>query len=224
MTSIRQPRSLGVAAHPPGASARLVNVVIDPLDAFRDIRQACPWALAVATVIVLRFISLLVFYDPALTPLKVVASFAFQIAAVVPPLLLGSAVTWLAARAWRLGVGWRHVFSICAYVTVAYTVATLLFASAAGALASDLASFDVREPPFTNLAFLVRGSSMSLLHRLAAEADVRAVYAAFLLWLGLRAASYPDPREPTGKNAARVVATVAAIRVVGVTLMSLAAS
>lgn len=204
---------------------RLLDVVIDPLDAFRDIRTAAPWALAIAVAIVLRFVSLLVFYAPALTPLKIMASLAFQVASVVPPLVLGALVTWVAAKPWRLGVAWRHVFSVCAHVYVAYTVATILFASVAGAVLPDFAAIDLRHPPFTSLTFLVdRSTSSALVYRLAGEADVRVLYAAVLLWIGLRAASYPDPQRNTGRTAACVVATVAVIRIVAIAAMAVAAS
>ena len=209
---------------PPRTSAivRLVNVVVDPAAAFRDIRAAHPWALALAAVISLRFVSLLVFYDPALTPLKVVASLGFQVAAVVPPLLVGSTLVWLAGKPWRLGATWVRVFSICTHVTVAHTLATIAFASVAGAMLPDAASIDVRNPPFTNLGALVeRSGSTALLHRLAAEVDVRSAYAAVLLWLGLRAAGEPGPQRDVGAAAASTVAAVAVTRVAVITALAL---
>ena len=169
------PRASALNAAPPRTSAvaRLVNVIVDPVAAFRDIREVHPWVLAVATAIGLRFLSLLVFYDPELTPLKIVASLAFQLAAVVPPLLVGSLLTWLAAKAWRLDVSWRAVFSICANVNVAHILATIVLASIAGALLPGSVSIDVRHPPFTNLgSFVDRTGSAGWLHRLAADADV----------------------------------------------------
>ena len=221
MPSVRHAPTLNAAAPRTGAVACLVNVVADPAAAFRDITTARPWALAVAVVIALRFVSLLVLYEPVLTPLKVLASLAFQVAAVVPPLVVGSTLAWLAARAWRLRAAWPHVFSICAHVTVAHTLVTIAFASVAGALLPDSVSIDVRHPPFTNLGFLIDGSgSSALLHRLAAQADIRSAYAAVLLWLGLRAAGPAEARDNAAGVAGRVVVTLALVRIVEVAALA----
>ena len=219
------PRASALNAAPPRTSAvaRLVNVIVDPVAAFRDIREVHPWVLAVATAIGLRFLSLLVFYDPELTPLKIVASLAFQLAAVVPPLLVGSLLTWLAAKAWRLDVSWRAVFSICANVNVAHILATIVLASIAGALLPGSVSIDVRHPPFTNLgSFVGRTGSAGWLHRLAAEADVRSAYAAVLLWLGLRAAGRTESEGKSGAVAAYAITTLAVARVVDVAAIAIA--
>jgi hypothetical protein len=213
MFSASSTPSVNAAPARTSAAARLANVVVDPAGAFHGIGAAHPWALAIAAIIALRFVSLLIFYDPALTPLKVLASLAFQMAAVVPPLLVGSTLAWLVAKAWRLRVGWLAVFSICAHVAVAHALVTVAVASVAGALLPDSASVDVRHPPFTNLGFLFdSGGSAAVLHRLAREADVRSMYAGALLWLGLRAAEAPETSARPGVVAGYVVATLAVIR------------
>jgi hypothetical protein len=207
-----------------GAVARLVNVVVDPTAAFRDLRAAHPWALAVVATIVLRIVSLLVFYDPELKPLKILASLAFQVGAVVPPLLVGTTAIWLLAMAWRLRIVWAQLFSICAHVTVAYTLATIACASVAGALLPDSTSIDIRNPPYTNLGFLYHGTgTVTLFHRLASEADIRSAYAAALLWLGLRVAgeAEPPPRK-AGVVAAYVVASLVIVRLVRVVAVAIA--
>ena len=223
MLSARSAPALHAAAPRANALARLVNVVIDPAAAFHDVRAAHPWALALTATIALRFLSLLIFYAPTVTPLKIVASLAFQIAAVVPPLLLGSTVAWLAARSWRLRVGWPVIFSICTHVTAAYTLATIAFASVAGALLPESASVDLRNPPFTNLGLLFeKTGTTALLHRLGAEIDVRSLYAAVLLWLGLRAGGEPEPAARVGVLAGCAVTTLAVLRLVTVTMLAIA--
>jgi hypothetical protein len=168
-------------------------------------------------------VSLLVFYDPELRPLKILASLAFQVGAVVPPLVVGSTAIWLLAMAWRLRIGWAQLFSICAHVTVAYTLATIAFASVAGALLPDSASIDIRNPPYTNVGFLFhRMGTATLLHRLAAEADIRSAYAAGLLWLGLRVAGEAEPPRKVGVVAASVVASLAIVRVARVVAVAIA--
>ena len=208
-------------AHEPAsgsrAGARLLNVVVDPVMAFRGIGAHPHWALAFAFAVGIRFASLLVFYRPAVTPLKVVAGLLFQVATVMPTVLFASLVVWLAAMVWRLRVSWTPIFAVVTHVYVAYTLATVAFASVAGAVLPESADVDLRHPPFTNLAPLFGDFTSEAILTLAGEADVRSAYALLLLWLGLRGAA-PDANRP---DVASAVATVAVVRLGGVVALAL---
>lgn len=208
-------------AHEPAsdssAGARLLNLVVDPVAAFRGIGAHPRWALALAVAVAIRFASLFAFYRPALTPLKVVAGLLFQVATVIPTVLFASLVVWLAGMVWRLRVSWTPAFSVVMHVYVAYTLATIAFAGVAGALLPESADVDLRHPPFTNFAPLLVTSTSEVLLSLARELDVRSAYALLLLWLGLRGAVPNAARS----DVASAVAAIAVVRLAGVTALAL---
>ena len=191
-----------------------MNLIVDPVSAFRGIGQHSPWAVAFAVAVAVRFGSLFAFYQPAVTPLKLVGGLAFQIATILPQLLLASLLVWSTVKVWRLDVGWSATFSIVTHTYVAYTIATIAVASVAGAVLPESTDIDLRNPPFTNFASLLSESS-TLARRLVAELDIRSAYAIVLLWLGLRAGAPSERRSLTLK----VVSTVATLRVCGVLLL-----
>lgn len=200
-----------------GAGARLVNLLVDPVAAFRGIADDPSWKLALLAAVGIRFGSLFVFYQPAATPIKALGGLLLQILTVGPTVLLSSLVVWLAARLWRVNVAWATAFSILAHVYVAFTVATLAFASASGALLTESADVDLRNPPFTNLTWLMGGTDSQVVRTLAGEMDVRSAYVLVLLWLGLRGAA----TEASRSSVARTLLTVAVVRVAGVMAVSL---
>ena len=204
------------AAHEPAsdssARARLVNLVVDPVAAFRGIGAHPCWALAFVVAIALRFGSLFVFYRPAVTPLTVAAGLLFQLATIAPAVLLASLVAWLAAKVWRVGVSWTSTFSVVTHVYVAYTLATIAFASAAGALLPESADVDLRNPPFTNLVMRLEDSTPEVIRSVVGELDVRSAYALLLLWIGIRGAAPNAARF----DVASAIATVAIVRLTGV--------
>jgi hypothetical protein len=161
--------------------------------------------------------SLFAFYRPAITPLKLVTGLLFQLVTIAPALLFVALVVWLAARVCRVSVSWTPAFAVVTHVYVAYTLATIAFASVAGAVLPESADVDLRHPPFTNFAMLLDDATPEVIRHLVGEVDVRSAYALLLLWLGLRGAA---------PNAARhgvtgAVATIVVIRVVGVVTLSL---
>jgi len=194
-----------------------VNLVVDPVAAFRGIAADPSWALAFVAAVGVRFASLFLFYQPAVTPIKVIAGVLFQMLAIGPTVLLASLVAWLAARGWRVGVSWRTTFSIFMHAYVAFTLVTLAFASMAGALLPESAELDLRNPPFTNLTSLLAGADPRIVRALAGEVDLRSAYLLVLLWLGLRGAAPDAPRSAI----ARTILTVACVRVAGVVTVSL---
>jgi hypothetical protein len=200
-----------------GSVTRLVDLIIDPARAFRGIAHHAPWFAAFVTAVALRFASLVVFYRPSLTIGKLVAGVVFQIGTVAPPVVFGSLAVWVAAKVCGLRVRWRVLFSIVMHVYVAYTLATVAVASIAGAVLPDSAELDLRNPPFVSFAPLVPDAASGLARRLVAELDLRAAYAAVLLWLGLRGAA---PDEPAAA-ATRAVATVVATRLATVAVVQL---
>lgn len=199
------------------AGARLVNLVIDPVAAFRGIGVHPRWALAFLVAIAVRFASVIVFYRPAVSPLKVVAGLLFQVAAIAPAVFFASLAVWLAARVWGVGVAWMPTLSVVMHVYVAYTLVTVAFASVAGALLPESAEVDLRQPPYTNFASLLGGSPSEAVRSLVTEADIRSAYALVLLWLGLRGAAPNAARS----DVTSVVATIAIVRLVGVAVLAL---
>jgi len=197
--------------------ATLIYLVVDPVAAFRGIAHDPSWRLAFLAAIGIRFGSLFVFYRPTVAPIKVLGGLLFQILTVVPTVLLSSLVVWFAARGRRINVAWATVFSILTHVYVAFTLATVAFASVAGALLTESADVNLRNPPFTNLSSLVGGTESEVVPTLAGEMDVRSGYVLVLLWLGLRGAAPDAPRSATAK----ALLTIAVVRVVGVTVVSL---
>jgi len=200
-----------------GAGVRLVNLVVDPVDAFRGIACDPSWRLAFLAAVGVRFGSLFVFYEPSVTPIKALGGLLLQVLTVGPTVLLSSLVVWLVARVWRVNVAWATAFSILVHVYVAFTLATLAFSSVAGALLTESVDVDLRNPPFTNLTWLVGGTDSDVVRTLAGEMDVRSAYVLVLLWLGLRGAAPDAPRSAI----ARALLTIAVVRVVGVTAVSL---
>ena len=200
-----------------GAGVRLVNLVVDPVDAFRGIVCDPSWRLAFLAAVGVRFGSLFVFYEPSVTPIKALGGLLLQVLTVGPTVLLSSLVVWLVARVWRVNVAWATAFSILMHVYVAFTLATLAFSSVAGALLTESVDVDLRNPPFTNLTSLVGGTDSDVVRTLAGEMDVRSTYVLVLLWLGLRGAAPDAPRSAI----ARALLTIAVVRVVGVTAVSL---
>ncbi|HTK52386.1 MAG TPA: hypothetical protein VL308_10890 [Gemmatimonadaceae bacterium] len=200
-----------------GAGVRLANLVVDPVDAFRGIACDPSWRLAFLAAVGVRFGSLFVFYEPSVTPIKALGGLLLQVLTVGPTVLLSSLVVWLVARVWRVNVAWATAFSILMHVYVAFTLATLAFSSVAGALLTESADVDLRNPPFTNLTSLVGGTDSDVVRTLAGEMDVRSTYVLVLLWLGLRGAAPDAPRSAI----ARALLTIAVVRVVGVTAVSL---
>jgi len=206
----------------PRAAARLVNVILDPLAAFRDIDASPTWALAFVALTALRFGSLFVFYRPEVSPLKLVAGVLFQVLTVAPAVVVLALGLWAVAKFWRARLSWSSALSVTVHALFAYTLATVLVASIAGAVLPASVEVDLRNPPFTNLAFVAGAQTPAVMRRLLAAADVRVAYAFVLAYLGVAAAS-SAPGVPAGgrRRAAGAVATGVAVHVlatVGATL------
>lgn len=167
------------------ALARLANVVIDPRASFRDVASDPRWLVAFLGVILLRFASLFVFYQPSTTPEKLVVGLLFQVVSTAPLLLALALVLWNASRACDVRVTWPVAFDITVHVYFAYTVATVAIASVAGAVLPASADVDLRNPPFTSLGALAPADGV--VRTLLAHVDVRLAYALVLVSLGLRA-------------------------------------
>ena len=194
-----------------------MNLAVDPGATFRGIADDPSWALAFVAAVGIRFGSLFIFYRPAVTAIKVIASLLLQILTVGSTVVLASLVAWLTARAWRVGVAWATAFSILMHVYVAFTLATLAFAGVAAALLPESVDVDLRKPPFTNLTSLLGGTDPEVFRTLLGEMDVRSAYVLVLLWLGLRGAAPEAPRSAV----ARIILTIACLRVAGVITVSL---
>jgi hypothetical protein len=196
-------------ARPRGAAlARVADVLLDPVAAFRGVAINPTWGVAFLALVAVRFGSVLAFYRPDTTPAKLVAGVLFQLLMAFPLVCLTAVLLWALALAWRCGLTWAGAWCVTTHVHFAYTLVTVAIASVAGALTPDTMDVDLRNPPFTNLAFLVSSGDSSVLHALAREADVRSLYASVLAWMGVRGATNAAP-----KKAAGVVATYVAIAV-----------
>ena len=185
-----------------GAWDRLVDVVIDPAAAFQGIGARPVWGVAFVALVALRFGSVLAFYQPDTNAAKLVTGVLFQVVTLIPLIAILATVLRVAAAVWRAGLTWPGAWSLTTHVMFAYTLATVAVASVAGALLPESADVDLRSPPFTNLGSLISDVQSPLLHALATEADIRSMYAAVLVWIGVRAAS-----DARGGVAARIVAT-----------------
>lgn len=199
------------------AGARLANLLVDPVSAFRGIETHPHWVLAFVTAMALRMGSVFAFYRPAITPLKVVTGLLFQLVTVAPAVLFASLVVWLAAKGWRIPVSWTAAFAVVTHVYVAYTVATITFASVAGAVLPASADVDLRHPPFTNFMTLLDDAMPEVIRHLVGEVDVRSAYALLLLWLGLRGAA----PNAACHGVTGAVVTIVAVRLTGVVTLAL---
>lgn len=193
----------------PGAIARVVDVVVDPRAAFREIAEKPSWLAALLTVVVVRLISLFAFYQPDASPGKLLAGIAFQFATITPMLLAATTLLWVSGHVWGVGFGWRSGFSIAVHVYLAYTIVTIAVASVAAATLPASVEVDLREPPFVNLRDLADPAQSPTLARLLGEADVRSVYALILVAVGITAA---HPSASTARIVG-VVASCFAVRV-----------
>ena len=168
-----------------GVWARLANVVIDPVASFRAVANDPRWLAAFTAVILLRFVSLFVFYQPSATPGKLLMGVVFQIVTTAPLLVALGLVLWSCSRAFGVRVAWPVSFAITVHVYFAYTLATVAVASVAGAVLPASVDVDLRNPPFTNLATLAPDERV--VRGLLTWVDVRSAYALALVMLGLRA-------------------------------------
>lgn len=200
-----------------GAIARLVDVVVDPRAAFQSIAERPAWLAVLLVIVAVRFASVFAFYRPDTTPAKLVAGVAFQLATVVPVVLVSSGLLWLTSRFWSIRLRWAVAFSIVLHVYAAYTVATIAVASVAGALLPASVDVDLRSPPFTDLRALVDVSASPALGRILGELDARSLYACGLVALGVAAAD----RGASRIRIAGVVLSCFAVRVAGVTWAAL---
>ena len=168
-----------------GVWARLANVVIDPVAAFRAVANDPRWLAAFAAVILLRFVSLFVFYQPSATPAKLVVGIVFQIVTTAPLLLALGLILWSCSRVCGVRVTWPVAFAITVHVYFAYTLATVAVASVVGAVLPSSVDVDLRNPPFTNLGELAP-ADQGVLRGLLTWVDVRSAYAFALVILALR--------------------------------------
>src|SRR5262245_40641463 len=99
-----------------GVWARLANVVVDPVASFRAVANDPRWLAAFAAVILLRFVSLFVFYQPSATPAKLVVGLVFQIVTTAPLLVALGLILWSCSRACGVRVAWRVAFAITVHV------------------------------------------------------------------------------------------------------------
>lgn len=207
-TSAASPTPADAPVRAPGAAARLANLIVHPPEAFWGIADRPAWALAFAAIVVVRVVSLFVFYHPQATPVKILATLAFQVGTVLPALLVTGTALWFAGALWRARIAWPVAFSIGTHAYLAYTLATVAAASVAGALLPGESALDPRNPPFTNLAPLLSEAAHPVATRVLAALDLRMAYAFVLAWIGVHAAI---PRA--GRlRAAGVVAAVAVAR------------
>ena len=205
MTSPRVPARRGMAA-----LARVADIVVDPVAAFRDIDTQPAWGVAFLAIVALRFGSLMAFYHPDTTAGKLLAGVLFQVATTLPLIAVTATLLWGVALAWHVRVAWASAWCVTTHVAFAYTLCTVAIASVAGALLPDSVQVELRHPPFTNLAFLTDASESPVWHALATATDVRSFYALVLAWIGVRSAS-----TATGRASAGVVATCFVVVVVG---------
>ena len=196
----------------PGVLAQVVDVVVDPRAAFRAIASRPTWAGALLVLIGIRFSSLFVFYQPATEPGKLVAGVAFQFATIVPMVIASATVLWVSGRVWSVAISRSIALSIAVHVTLAYTIATIAIASAAGAFLPASTDVDLREPPFVNLSVLATPDMSPVLARGLGEIDIRSAYAIVLVALGVRGAVPAAAR----RRVAAAVATCVVVRVVAV--------
>ena len=192
------------------ALARVADIVVDPVAAFRDIDTQPAWGVAFLAIVALRFASLMAFYHPDTTPGKLLAGVLFQVATTLPLIAVTATLLWGVALAWHVRVTWTSAWCVTTHVAFAYTLCTVAITSVAGALLPDSVQVELRHPPFTNLAFLTDASESPVWHALATATDVRSFYALVLAWIGVRSASMA-----TGRASVGVVATCFVIVVVG---------
>lgn len=190
------------------ALARVADVVLDPVAAFRHADTQPTWGIAFLALVALRFGSVLAFYNPDTTPGKLLAAILFQLVTIFPLVAISAALLWVVALIWRARVTWASAWCVTTHVMFAYTLLTVAIASVAGALVPDTVEVELRRPPFTNLGFLVSASESPVWHALGTEADVRSLYAMALGWIGLRSAA-----GTTGWTSGGVVATCVATEV-----------
>ena len=174
------------------AVPRVIDVVLDPRAAFRDVGSRPTWRIAFLALVVLRFGSLFAFYHPSTTPAKLAGGLLFQLVTILPQVVVVSTLLWVVAALWRARISWASAACVTTHVMLAYTLLTVAVASVAGALLPGSMDVDLRHPPFTNLSSLVGEAAPSWVLRLAMEADVRSLYAIVLATIGVRAASRAD--------------------------------
>ena len=86
------------------ALGRLVDTVLDPLEAFRGIDTQPTWGVAFLALVALRFGSVLAFYHPDTTPAKLLAGILFQLVMLLPPLTITACLLWMVGLCWRSGL------------------------------------------------------------------------------------------------------------------------
>src|SRR5262245_47475156 len=128
----------------PSALARLADVVIDPVAAFRGIDAQPTWGVALLALIAVRFTSVAVFYRPDTTPGKLVAGVLFQVVTLVPFITAMTLLLVIAALVFRVRLSWASAWSVTTHVTFAFTLLTVAIASVAGAVLPESAEVNLR--------------------------------------------------------------------------------
>src|SRR4051794_33890456 len=106
MTHSSMPVTATARERQSGAWDRLVGVGVDPVGAFRGIDEHPVWAVAFLALVGLRFGSVLAFYQPDITPAKLVAGILFQVVTLMPLVALLTTVLRVAAAICRTRLTW----------------------------------------------------------------------------------------------------------------------
>jgi hypothetical protein len=194
-TAMTQPQLTSPLAPPRGASIavpRVLDVMLDPRAAFRDVGSRPTWGIALVALVLLRFGSVIAFYHPSTTPAKLAGGLLFQLVTILPQVVMTSTLLWIVAALWRTRISWASAACVTTHVMFAYTLVTVAVASVAGALLPASVDVDLRHPPFMNLSSLVGEAAPQWVLALAMEADMRSLYAIVLAVIGVRAASRAD--------------------------------
>ena len=192
------------------ALGRLGNLAFDPVAAFANVTADPTSALALFTLVALRFMSVLVFYHPDVDAARLTAGVLFQLVTIWPLTIALSLLLWITSLAWGARTSWTSAYCVTVHVVLAYTLATIAIASVAGALLPETTNVELRHPPFTNVGAFVDATASPIAHTLLVELDYRSAYALGLTFIGIR-------ESTTDRDSSRswlIVATCFAVNLV----------
>jgi hypothetical protein len=173
------------AASRPGPSWPLIDIFLDPRQAFAAIEARPRAALPVIAAGVMNTFLRFVFFAPSTQPLKMLATFLLEVVPLLLVILVAACALWgaknLAAEA---EVPFRTMFSLVAHVFFASTLLVGLLTLLCGVFAPE---WVVNGAVPTSLAALLDSSTAPAVQRLVGAVDGVAAYRLFLLSWGVAA-------------------------------------
>jgi hypothetical protein len=161
----------------------LLNVLVDPLEAFRRINNTPSWAFALLAIGLLKLVKLFVFYAPSANPGKVALSFLSELLPTIVSISVAAIGVVALIGLMHGGAAFQKIFAILSHTFFAYVVVTFVWGLLEFAFIPGFEGVP-GSPRYSNLGFLVPSDSFAI-HQLFSAVDVIIAYHLVLIALGV---------------------------------------